>query len=389
MKKLSLASFLGLTLLSTASCSSKGGNDDGIEGGDARPQEGEWEKVVTDLPFPLDGDGKINTITIGRKEFDGNYANRGNVEVYFDLDKPVIQIEMRIYDFADDLNFNGDDQGAIEGTRNAIALWAYKTSSNPMKPEKMDAEDDCTMDTWKDGCSVYVYYNGQTQPLRAGADLRVHLPKAYRGKLNVETEDNLNEAAYPRLGNVTIDGWCSSGEVRMSSGTAKVKLCRDLQVAPTCAAADIKTCDTFKDEMGKDAAWSKECPCAPDIYGQIKVYSLKPWAADITVDMPNKVWTNVNLSNDEPGKPNNCKPELPNCTGSICTPMASSEYSVSGEFNYPSPAAASGAGFNLTVLSAGCGPVHYYDSPDDWLPDDMSTPKEDEHGHVKVCTGCL
>ncbi len=389
MKKLPLASFLGLTLLTAATaCGGKGDDGDSGDVGDAHPQLDEWKMVVDKLPFPIEGDGKINTITIGRKEYNGNFANRGHVEVYFDLDQPVITVEMRIFDFDSDLNFNGDDQGMNDGTKNLISLWAYKTSSNPMKPDKMDIEDDCTDGTWKDGCSVFVYYAGQTQPVRSGADLRVHLPKAYRGKLNVETEDNTGEQDYPRPGNVTIEGWCSSGEVRMAAGTAKVKMCRDLQVAPTCDPADIMACETFKDEMGKDAAWSNACPCPADIYGQVKVYSLEPWAANITVDVPDDLWLNVNISNDSPDKPNPCLPKLENCKGdAVCEPVKNSDYSYSGEFNYPSTAAASGAGFNLTALSSGCGPVEVSVAPEDWTPD--AVPMPEDHGFVKVCTGCL
>lgn len=389
MKKLPLASFLGLTLLTTAAaCGGKGNGDDGTPNDDAHPQLDDWRMVVDHLPFPLEGDGKITSITIGRKEYNENFANRGHVEVYFDLEEPVITIEMRVYDFDSDLNFNGDDQGMNEGTKNLISLWAYATSSNPMKPDKMDAEDDCTIDTWKNGCSVYTYYAGQSQPLRAGTDLRVHLPKAYRGKLNVETEDNTGELGYPRPGNVTIEGWCSSGDVRMAAGTAKVKMCRDLQVAPTCPAEDIKACETWKDDMGKNAAWSNECPCPADVYGQVKVYSAEPWAANITVDVPDNLWLNANLSNDSPDKPNPCMPTLENCKGDdVCTPVKNSDYSVSGEFNYPSTAAASGAGFNLTVLSSGCGPVEVSVDPDKWT--EGTEPKTEDHGFVKVCTGCL
>jgi hypothetical protein len=224
--------------------------------------------------------------------------------------------------------------------------------------------------------------------VRAGADLRVHLPKAYRGKLTVETEDNQGETTYPRPGNIKIDGLCSSADVTLSSGTANVKMCSDLQVGPTCSAAQITNCETFKDEMGNDAAWSSACMCGPDLYGQVKITSRKPYAANITVDMPNTTWMNVTASNDSPDKPNNCKPTLENCTGdAVCTPVQNNDYSISGEFNYPSPAAAMGAGFNLTVLSAGCGPVKYFENADAWAAD--AEPKSEEHGHVKVCTGCL
>jgi hypothetical protein len=386
MKNSSLASLLSLTLLMTAGCGDENGTTPDTE---ELPWETKWTTVVDQLPFPLDGDGKIGTISVGRRESDGNYANRGNIEVLFDLDQPVITIEMKIYDFSDDVTFNGDASmdPPVEGTKARMSLWAY-VGGTPGTPDSKDPADDCTKDTWKSGCAIGVYYDGKAQPVRAGADLRVHLPKAYRGKLTVETEDNLAETTFPRLGNITIDGLCSSADVTLSSGTANIKMCRDLQVAPTCPDAQIQMCETFKDENGDPAAWSSACPCSPDLYGQVKITSRKPFPANITVDVPTTTWMNVTASNDSPDKPNDCKPSLESCTAAAnCTPVQNNEYSVSGEFNYPSPAAAMGAGFNLTVLSAGCAPVKYFDKASDWSVD--AEPKEEDHGYVKVCTGCL
>ena len=386
MKNPSLASLLGLTLLLTAGCKGDNGEDP-IEG-DVKPWETEWTAVVDNLPFPLEGDGKVNTITIGRRESEGNYANRGNIEVLFDQDQAVITIEMKVYDFTDDIAFNGDpEDSTLTGVKERMSLLAF-VSGTPAKPDTFMPEDDCTQGTWKSGCFVYTYYDGLVQPVRAGADLRVHLPKAYRGRLNVETEDNTIEASYPRLGNITIDGLCGSSDVTLSAGTANIKMCRDLQVGPTCSAAQIENCETFKDDMGEDAAWSAACMCPPDLYGQVKVTSRKPYSANITVDIPTTTWLNVTASNESADKPNDCKPVLESCVGdAVCTPVQNNDYSVSGEFNYPSPAAASGAGFNVTVTSAECGPVKFFASPDDWSAE--ADPEEATHGYVKVCTDCL
>lgn len=387
MKNISLASLLGLSLLMTAGCNN-GTGDEGTTPEEGQPWETKWTAVVDNLPFPLDGDGKIGSITIGRRVSNDNFANRGNIDVLFDLDQPVITIEMKIYDFSDDVTFNGSEELGVQGTKERMSLWAFTGGGTPTPPKDQKPENDCTKDTWKTGCYITTYYDGKAQPLRAGVDLRVHLPKSYRGKLTVETEDNLNEPTYPRLSNITVDGLCSSSDVTLSSGTAKVKMCRDLEVGPLCTAAQIMNCETFKDEMGNDAAWSSACMCGPDSYGQVKVTSRKPYAANITVDIPTTTWMNVTASNDSPDKPNACKPVLESCAGDdVCMPVQNNEYSVSGEFNYPSPAAAQGAGFNVTVLSAGCGPVKYVETPDEWAAD--GEPKSEEHGHVKVCTGCL
>src|SRR5690606_34088129 len=57
------------------------------------PQESPWEVVVDGLPFPLSGPGQIHTLTVGRKEFDENFANRGHIEVLFDHPEETITIE--------------------------------------------------------------------------------------------------------------------------------------------------------------------------------------------------------------------------------------------------------------------------------------------------------
>lgn len=393
MKNLTTASILGLSLLGTLHCGDSS-NDTGNEGplDESHPQLTEWKTVVDKLPFPTTGDNKINRLTIGRKEYTNNFANRGDIEVSFDQDTDVISIELRKYDFSDDITAQGDE--TKEGTFERMSLWAYNEGgSSPAKPSEadmLDPEKNCTIDAWKDNCSVYVYYDGLTQPVRSGADLKVHLPKAWRGELNVQTEDNEGESRYPRRSNVTITGdgdagWCSSGTVKMSAGVGKIKLCRELSPAPNCSAAQIDACENFEKD-GMPAAWDPTCGCDADNFGQIRIESLKPWAADITVDMPDTTWLNATVANQSEAKPHECKPVLDNCSGT-CKLKDDSEYTKAGEFNYPGPAAPSGAGFNLTVLSAGCTLVDYFASPDDWAAD--ATPESEIRGHLKVCTGCL
>lgn len=339
----------------------------------AHPQQDDWRMVVDALPFPPE----VEKITIGRKEFNGNFANRGHVIVLFDRDDPTVSVEMRVHDFSKDADFEGIEMNP--GTRDRISLWAFRTEGNPMKPDAMPPGDDCTVDSWKDDCKIHVFYDGQIQPIRAGADLRVHLPRSYRGQTLVETEDSNAELTFPRPSDVTIDGLCGSGEVRMASGTANVKLCRELTPAPTCAPADIAACD--------DAAWSPQCPCPPELFGQLKVSSDPPWAANITVDMPNTTWVNVVAANESPEKPNDCAATIDNCTPDICTASPLGDKSVSAEFNFPGPAAPHGAGYNLTVLSSACGPVASSVDAADWCP--STTPAESLHGNVRVCTDCL
>ena len=396
MKNLTLASLFGLSLLAVA-CGGKNGSDGegGLEEGQ-HPQQTEWKKVVDNLPFPLSGDGKVSSISIGRLDFNGNFANRGDVEVYLDNDSETISIEMRVYDFTDDITALGDEEMGVRGTLERLSLWAYVGTANPEKPDQMDQADNCTDTTWKSGCQVLVYYDGQTQPLRMGADLRIHLPKAYRGALDIETEDNDDEPSYPLVSDVIVEGLCGNSDIRLAQGSAKIKMCRELTPAPLCSAEQIATCENFEID-GEPAAWSNLCTACPaENFGQVKVESVKPWAGNITVDIPTTTWLNANLANEETDRPHDCKPKLSACPegADFCKLNEDGTgYGVAAEFNYPSPAAASGAGFNLTVKSAGCGPVKYYESPDDWTPQDgenPSEPKEDKiRGQIEVCSGCL
>lgn len=354
-----------------------GAGDDDV----ARPGETPWRVVVDGLPFPAD----ITALTVGGREYSGNFANRGDVEVFLDQDTPVISVEMRVYDFANDLCFSGGS--GFEGTSERMALWAYAGDGNPQRPDNIPPEDDCTVGTWKDNCHVRVYFDGLAQPLRSGADLRVHLPRSYRGALTVVTEDNFNESTYPRLGDVVVDGICGSGSVSLSAGRAAVKLCRDLTPAPTCPAEQVALCEAFTDEMGEDAAWSPSCPCPPDLYGQLLIEARAPYAGDITVDVPGTTWMNVHAANQSPDKPHACVPEIADCTPGVCT-LEAEMYAASAEYNYPSPAAPAGAGYNLSAVSAGCGPVKFFDAPEDWVDED-SEPTVAEHGHIRVCTDCL
>lgn len=379
-----------LILVALAGCGDdkSGDTSDPPDGGERMPQLSKWEVAIDALPFQFEGDGKITQITIGRKEYDENFANRGNVEVLFDHPEPTITIEVRKYVFGDLIDANGD--GENKGAFDKLSLWAFNTTGNPKPPSAQKAENDCTKDTWKDSCAIYTYYDGKSQPERSGMDFRVHLPIGYRGKLNVETEDNIAEQSYPRRGNITIDGLCSGGDIKFEAAWAKIKMCRDLVPSPTCPADAIKTCDEWPDGSGSEA-WAKECGACGDgtLFGQLLIRAPQPWAADITVDIPGTVWTNTTLQNTEINKPHACKPVIPACDEIPCTLDADDEYAPTAEFNYPSKSAPAGAGFNITVISGGCTEIPFVDDPADWKPESEGDPATDLRGELKVCTGCL
>lgn len=378
-----LTSALFLVALTGAGCgdnNAMGTDTSDTQSGERKPQVGEWETEVDKLPFPLSGDARITTLTVGRKEFDENYANRGTIEILFDHPEETITVETRKYVFGDSID--------KENTFEKLSLWAFASSGNPTRPDSQDPADDCTDTSWKDGCAIYTYYDGKSQPERSGMDFRVHLPTGYRGKLVVATEDNTTEQSYPRRGNITIDNLCSFGDVSMEAGWANIKMCRELTPAPACPPAGIENCENYGPDNDGSEAWSKDCQCGNgDLFGQLLVRAPQPWAANITIDIPSTVWLNATLKNTEIMRPHKCLPEIA-CTGD-CKLNAEDEYAPTAEFNYPSPAAPAGAGFNVTVESGGCTEIPFVDDPDKWKPESEGEPESQLRGLLKVCTGCL
>ena len=336
------------------------------------PREGAWEVALDALPFPL---ADIRTLTVGRKELDRNFANRGLVEVLFDHDEETITIETRKYVFGDAV-----EAEALE----RLSLWAYVFSPKPVaQPPKAE---DCTDGAWKDNCAIYAYYDGQSQPLRTGMDFRVHLPRGYRGKLLVTTEDNTSEDSWPRRSDVTVLDLCSSGEIDLQAGRAKVRMCRDLSPAPACPPESVAACAGFPDGSGREA-WAPECPCGIDNFGQLVIRAAEPWAADITLDVPLDVWLNATLQNVAPMKQPQCLPQLGSCEAPRCILDDTDPFSPTAEFNYPSEAAPHGAGFNFYAVSSGCTLIPFADPGAPWSPD--KPPQEELRGKVELCSGCL
>ena len=370
MKKICSALGLGCGLAALALLSTACNGDDGTSATgdtfDVFPYEDDWQEVVN-TSFPLD---TVKSITIGRREFNDNFASRGDVEVLFDQDAETIIVELRKY--------------AMQGTQDEanaafekLSLWAYSSSGNPDQPSKMDPADDCTAG-WQDGCKIYLYYDGLSQPVRSGADFRVHLPKAYRNLLTVETEDNTSEDAYKQRGDITVKDLCGSATLKMENGVAKVRMCAGLQEGPTCTADQITACE--------DMNWDASCPCTD--FGQLKITSQEPYAGNITVDFPEGLWANVSMENTVAGS--ECLASFDNCAGG-CTLDQSSENLAKGkaEYNYPGEPATPGVGYAFNLEANGCETVFYVDEPDDYVLNAMDSSLSEQRGNLSVCTGCL
>ena len=396
MKHASLASIFAITaLFASPGCNDGSNTDGGLNEGD-RPFREEWRQVVA-KPFPLADMGDtvkaVKTLTIGRRVGSApnpNFANRGDVEVLFDLDTQDIVIEMRRYAFQ-------ATQEEADAVYAKMSLWAYKNGSSPKKPADMAETDNCqTGEVWPDGCSVYVYYDGQSQPVRIGADLRVHLPKAYRQSITVNTEDNLSETAYQIRGDVTIKDLCGSATVALSSGNTKVRFCRELTPGPTCSQAQIDQCNNFMIDM-MPAPWDSSCPCTT--FGKLGIEAKDPYASNITIDIPYaSVWSSMTLRNDKGGQVNDpaspekfCEAKVEGCDAGKCEVEQSNDtpWKAMVALNYPGPSAPAGAGYAITAVSNGCETVLYSDGPEDFDPDADEPKKSEERGNITICDGCL
>ena len=369
---------------------------------DSVPYRDDW-KTEFEGPFPyLDamGNPQILSISIGGTPYMSNFTNRGDIIVEF-ADTSTIKIEMRRFTMA------ADDQEAADDFK-ALELWSYNASGNPKKPADMDPADNCVKldnNPWTDNCQIRVFYNGLDQLQRSGADLRVTIPQVYRYALDITTTDNDVDSDYHNRGDVCIQNLNASADVKMGSGRAYVTLSPDVTPVPTCSPADVMTCETFTDGDGNPQTWGPMCPClaAGDNFGQFEIASDAPSATEMMVDIPTGLWTSMNLQNQ--GTSQLVEPPVDSCgqrcdatvsapgfviDDSIGDEMTRDPWHEKGAINYPGPPAINGAGYQITMTSAGCAPVSSTEDPAKFVGvDNGDMEHTEEHGNLEVCSGCL
>ena len=384
-----------LGMWTLVACASGGGSGCGNEpsGTSARmPFRDGWE-VVADQSFvhtTTDG-AQIFDLTIGGREENDNFANRGDVIVTFDGPDDRILVEMRRF------TFNTNDDTAQQDFDD-LSLWAYTSSTG--RPQDQDMADDCVASGWQNGCQVRVYYDGQAQLKRSGADLRVTLPADYRYKLNVVTQDNVEEEDYLNRGNVCVSNLFATANIEVESGKVWASLARNVTPAPKCTEDQIDKCEnwTVEDEEGNmvPAPWAPECDCIAvggGEFGRLEVASREETAADITVDMPAGLWASVKAENTGMGQEasgEHCDAKIevanfePNDTGN------DSPWEAFGNVNYPGEPAIAGAGFSVVASSKSCEPVAFTENPDDFVGVGKGEEQDsEERGNVRVCTDCI
>ncbi len=371
------------------------------------PRRDEW-RLVIDQPFPVfdeAGNLVIGEITIGGTETSDNFANRGDIIVEY-VDTPNIQVEMRRFTMA-------ASDAAAEEDFEALQIWAYDAGGSPKKPADMDEEDNCRDPNrampWRNDCEIRVYYEGMNQLDRAGADLRVRLPRQWVGELNVVTEDNAEDSDYHNRGNVCVTDLPGPVEVALGNGSAFISLAANASEIPQCPAADQQAC--------RDAGWDPAmCPCLggsnPYTFSSAKVTTHDASAANITLDIPPApFWSAVNLTNEGPaqmkaGSGNMCPPDDGACCEAkvdvasvgmyvldeiaVGTEATRNPWRNKGTINYPGEPAVNGAGYNIQLTSKDCQAITSTESPEDFVGKGLGTEQDtEERGNITVCSGCL
>lgn len=349
--------------------------------GDLAPYRGDWEEVAN-WPFYLTASSTIN---IGGRKDSDNFANRGNIEVYYSLDTDQIIIQMRKFTFADDDATAADDYAKM-------SAWINVGSKVPT--EELDPEDACMYtdpengeQLWQENCGVHLYYDGQTQKLRVGADIRVFLPKTFEGLINVVTEDNVAELEdYPDRGDVTIVGLPGSADIEVDSAIVQVILADGTEPVPACTADLNQQC--------ADVGWDTMDPmCTACVdFGRVHVTTRGEQPIQATIDGPANLWINVTMKNSAPGLVPSSDPL---CEATIdCDDFGddgcfwidndiAKPFNRRAELNKPD-AALEGLGYNINVEAGACAVIEAVEGPDDY-----EMPGASLRGELRMCTGCL
>ncbi len=398
MKPASHRVLTSLYVLTSAALLAACGDDNNPSVVMQEPFRDEWrtehEGNIELLNDDEDNTPRITNIIVGTPDpFGDNFLNRGDVIVDFTGEEGKIKIELRRFTFAN------NETAAEEEIYPKIELWAYNASqSSPKKPADMEEDADCTDDAedWLDQCAIYIYYDGQNQLERAGADIRVTLPPDYRQGIEILATDNLIEDAYPNHGDVCINNLNASADITLESGVALVKMADDVTPAPGCSAAGIKDCTDVDDDTtfaSMEGLWTSNCACAKNLdMGSLTVEADAPYSANITVDTPVALWTSITAENEAGGGDETCPVSVEDYGSAFVPDEATFDpnepWFLKGDANKPSEAALAGGGFAFKLTSAACNPVAAVENPSDWKPDDTN-PEAETRGFITVCSGCL
>ncbi len=395
MKRSILTIVLGLGALTLAGCGDDTTGNSGGDGGgsgDAQPYRDDWREVVNQ-PFQVqDGDDiLISELIIGNEGGD-NFRNRGDVIVqYADTDR--ITVEMRKFTMV-------QGQGLADDDFDKLSIFAT-TGSLPSRPYALAPEDNCVDPAgqmqWPDGCRIAVFYDGQTQVDRSGADLRVTLPRDFIYSLVIETEDNDADSDYQNRGNVCVEGLPGSADISLSNGSAWVILDPSMSEMPECPPNLRTACE--------EANWDPDaCDCLAQgfSFSQVKVATNDAQAADAIVDIPpgGDFWVGYSMRNDGQNLPGDdspgalCEAVVEDSAGSVILnegiDLGQSPNANQGSINYPGQPAVEGAGFSILLTSDTCAAPLGTEDPDNFAGVGNGPEQDsDERGNMTICSGCI
>ena len=203
------------------------------------PVVGEWREVLAAAVEP----GVVAELKVGGVEHDSNFANRGDIIVEF-VDSDVATVELRPFSLS-------IDPALVEEDFDKVRLWAYVAPGvAPVRPEDMAVPKPCVggdTGTLRDGCSLRVMYDGVSQPVRLGADIRLRLPIGFDGNVTLITEDNDWDEAYPDRSDVCVGPGGRSVNVELENGQAVLNLDPTVAGGPIDARIDGAAADVTVD----------------------------------------------------------------------------------------------------------------------------------------------
>lgn len=342
---------------------------------DTPPIDAGREPYVDDWRVEMSGPAaQIESLSIGDRLANDNFANRGDIEVRYVEGTDQITIEMQRFTIA-------KNQEDADAAFDRMKFWAYDISS-PAPPEPDDAADAC----WAPdvtGCYVRNYYEGQLQPVRDGVNFRVTIPVGWDGDLELTTEDNLEEGieTYPDRSDIIVDGLAGNLLVDMDSGNIQVRMDPETDHFAGCAAND--DCVAMGYMMG--------CGCSEPT--NVSIGNKSGQASNVTVDVGNaNAWYTMILENRGTFSSSDefvCTATIECSAFGVCEidpDYAAIEYQERAEVNYPGEPAIAGAGMRIALVSEACANINYVERPEDYGADEFPLEKR---GDLNVCVGCL
>jgi hypothetical protein len=334
--------------------------------------------VEAELPFPAD----ITMLRIGGRAYQDNFANRGDVIVQYEAGIDTIKIEMRRFTMALSPESAEEDFAAL-------SLWAYASNqTSPKRPADMDPTRKCDASAWLDDCAIRVYYDGQSQPSRSGADFRITLPASYRESIRIITEDSDADSDYINRGTVCVKDLPGSAEIELANGVASVILADDVRPIPSCTDAQIAACETWQHDDAP-APWHPDCDCVQqtdNAWGSVRVESRDGAAADITIDAPSQLWMSITARNEGP----NTQGET-HCNAIIDLPQVEGQHDHPWDFtgNTPPPSPSAVGGYATMAISKDCSPVSFSPSPEALGGTGDGSSTYPLRGDLTICSGCI